>query len=577
MVGNHDVGLGRSSAFSRRARPRYEKSFNVSDPNQVVYFGNHTLVLLDAPGLVEEDYRRVSADKVYSSQMIDTSSRKKTGKVKTIWKPTKGGSVEFVKRVAHGMSYFLNGFTNTVMIVMLSDNSMKTPPSPLILFSHIPLARPERANCGPLREGVGSNSRIQRGAGSGYQNLLGKSTSTWLLEELKPQAIFSADNHDYCEFIHSYLPSSDLSADIHLGEDSQGGSDAMRRIKEITVKAFSIAAHIRRPGIQLLSLWNPSNGQHDAADRNVPTYADKPCLLPDQTRIYTHGYLLLTLLTIAFLVWLDMKGLRPKSKTPTPLLSTSASFFDTPIDRRSYRLGTEDGDGTPRAAAALSPGSNLISRGSSRPGSINYPPSPSGLRTPVSAINSTSPSPLLNTLLLPPDVDDGDHSIIEEAHDEEKGLRTPSGSWTMVDSPLTERRITTSPVASVFSTKQWETGSWRRGSARNLFGIGGLGIVQSPMGETEREREKRLERRNSTMGWRDVTIGGGLREKGSRRLGGIVRFIKNLGKAIVKGIKEMTLGRPIAGSLWRRLLWDALLIAVPSWIMFALVTWYIMN
>jgi hypothetical protein len=75
----------------------------VSDPNQAVHFGNHTLVLLDAPGLVEEDYRRVKEDKVYSSQMMGTPSGKKTGKVKAIWRPTKGGSVEFVKRVSQGI------------------------------------------------------------------------------------------------------------------------------------------------------------------------------------------------------------------------------------------------------------------------------------------------------------------------------------------------------------------------------------------------------------------------------------------------------------------------------------------
>ena len=57
---------------------------------------------------------------------------------------------------------------------------------PRILISHIPLARPEASTCGPLRE----RGRILKGAGPGYQNLLGSETSRFLLNILGPTVVF---------------------------------------------------------------------------------------------------------------------------------------------------------------------------------------------------------------------------------------------------------------------------------------------------------------------------------------------------------------------------------------------------
>jgi len=63
--------------------------------------------------------------------------------------------------------------------------SADPPPGPKILISHIPLARPEASTCGPLRE----RGRILKGAGPGYQNLLGSETSKFLLEVIKPTLV----------------------------------------------------------------------------------------------------------------------------------------------------------------------------------------------------------------------------------------------------------------------------------------------------------------------------------------------------------------------------------------------------
>jgi hypothetical protein len=54
--------------------------------NQVASIGGHKLVLLDAPGLVEEDYQRHALNHKYNE-----------------WKPISGGPVEFVKSVVAGM------------------------------------------------------------------------------------------------------------------------------------------------------------------------------------------------------------------------------------------------------------------------------------------------------------------------------------------------------------------------------------------------------------------------------------------------------------------------------------------
>lgn len=75
--------LGRSVSISKIARRRYQKHFG--SLNQKIIMGGHTLVLIDAPGIVEEDYQRHA-----QSQPFDQ------------WKPIPGGPVEFVKAIGAG-------------------------------------------------------------------------------------------------------------------------------------------------------------------------------------------------------------------------------------------------------------------------------------------------------------------------------------------------------------------------------------------------------------------------------------------------------------------------------------------
>ena len=115
--------------------------------NQRRELANHTLVAIDAPGLVDEDYVRAARGVPFDQ-----------------WPPLPEGPVEFVKRLAE-----------------------EGRPSPVVLLSHIPLHRPESWKCGPLRErGVS----IQRGAGPGWQTTLEKHTTRFLLQTLDPVAIF---------------------------------------------------------------------------------------------------------------------------------------------------------------------------------------------------------------------------------------------------------------------------------------------------------------------------------------------------------------------------------------------------
>lgn len=85
-----------------------------------------------------------------------------------------------------------------------------------------------------------------------------------------PIAVYSADDHDYCEITH------------HTAEAS---------IPETTCKTFSTSMGVDRPGYQLLSLLNPLES---AAARGI-TQKSRLCLLPDQRALYTRFCRLISL------------------------------------------------------------------------------------------------------------------------------------------------------------------------------------------------------------------------------------------------------------------------------------------
>ncbi|GAB1521525.1 hypothetical protein RhiTH_004622 [Rhizoctonia solani] len=313
LVGNHDVGLGSNKAFSAKARQRYLSHFGQT--NYQVPVANHSLVFIDAPGLVEEDYVRYEQGEAFED-----------------WTGMPGGTIEYVNRLAQ-----------------------EANPRPRILFTHIPLSRSALATCGPLRE----RGSIQRGAGVGYQNLLGRHTSQFLLDNIKPLVVFSGDDHDYCEVRHP------------IGEDSG------QTVREISVKSFSMAMGIRRPGFQLLSLVAP-----DPSSPYRQTFADTPCHLPDQMHIYTHVYAIFGFISILVLSYLNAKQPKTKNrpaelgllKVPqrgpgVPLLRSASLNVPSPRVLRSRPM-------TPIGSPMIPSSPVLFAATVDDEDEISYPPSP---------------------------------------------------------------------------------------------------------------------------------------------------------------------------------------------------------
>ncbi|CAA7259054.1 unnamed protein product [Cyclocybe aegerita] len=268
IPGNHDTGLGKSSTFSPHAFSRYISHFGPT--NIEISVANHTLVLFDAPGYANEDSKRHGAKKAF-----------------TTWIPIQGGSLEYMKKFARDKHK-----------------------DPVILFTHIPLYRPDGKNCGPLRE----KGTLRPGVGHGYQNTLEKQSSLRLLEALKPVAIFSGDDHDYCEYTHQLRPTFGPPINI----------------LETTVKSISMVMNVRKPGFQLLSL-----APADLRRNEGPSYADTLCLLPDQLRIYLNIYLPLLAISIIVVFFSNLnRGKRRGHSTEFSdahlLLSTSKLVLTRP-------------------------------------------------------------------------------------------------------------------------------------------------------------------------------------------------------------------------------------------------------
>lgn len=88
VPGNHDIGLGPPGTFSPFARRRFQEHFG--DLNAVVSVANHSLILLDSIGLIEEDRRRYAAEIQYGE-----------------WSGIAGGVIEFVQGLGKGIAVWV--------------------------------------------------------------------------------------------------------------------------------------------------------------------------------------------------------------------------------------------------------------------------------------------------------------------------------------------------------------------------------------------------------------------------------------------------------------------------------------
>lgn len=167
---------------------------------------------------------------------------------------------------------------------------------PTILLTHVPLYRAPGTPCGPMREhwppakrpkgqaepvNPDERNAISVVAGYQYQNVLSEADSAKLIRSVGNVVhVFSGDDHDYCELVHS---------------ESQGS------VREITVKTMSMAMGVPTPGFLMLSMYNPV----DADGRPMPgapktTLQTHLCLLPNQFHTYMR-YILFAFLSLGVL------------------------------------------------------------------------------------------------------------------------------------------------------------------------------------------------------------------------------------------------------------------------------------
>jgi ethanolamine phosphate phosphodiesterase len=279
LPGNHDLGF--AAGIQLPVKERFDAYFGPL--NRIDIIGNHSFVQLDTVSLSAMDQ---IDPKTGSSGTGDGSAA--ATKASIIWKPVE----EFLEQaktirakaiqhtcetrfnwanpVSQPLSPEVHRAINSPKAVPKPQSPVTSSQFPTIVLSHVPLYRSGEATCGPLRE---RGAAIPLQAGYQYQNVLTPLVSADIVKHLNPEEItmiYSGDDHDYCEIEHSEFTG---------------------RIKEITVKSMSWAMGIRKPGVQLVSLWNPvdvDSAMSDDPNLSTPrdTVQNRMCLLPDQLSIF---------------------------------------------------------------------------------------------------------------------------------------------------------------------------------------------------------------------------------------------------------------------------------------------------
>lgn len=238
MAGNHDIGFGNGVKFN--VRQRFES-----------YFGNTSYVMETNLG--------------YSFIIIDTVSLSSDDPI----------------------------IRDSAIAVLESD----LPGTKRILMTHVPLYRDSSVSCGPNRQK--KNTIIENQYGYQYQNLVSWELSNYILEKVKPVAIFSGDDHDYCKVTHP------------------------PDITEITIPTFSMAQGVKHPGVVLLDL---SSGDKLTSEL---------CWLPDQVSIFLSYAYLFSFTMIILILFHSLQRRKKKNfylskeemGLPTIVTSTRTSFF----------------------------------------------------------------------------------------------------------------------------------------------------------------------------------------------------------------------------------------------------------
>lgn len=336
LPGNHDLGFGLGIRIP--VRKRFNAYFG--EGNRVDMIGNFTFVSVDAVSLSANG----QPDLATGSQGADSGDEK----VNKIWNPAEtflSGVKELKARVINRELRLQAGLPETDphdhSIQELDALPQREPANsfgsssniPTILLTHVPLYRVRGTPCGKLREkyppsvsapgGYGDVEKDMKNAlpvvaGVQYQTVLTPAISSKIIEKVGDvEAVFSGDDHDYCEV-------------THRGYTSRNGG-----IKEITLKAISWAAGIKKPGFLMLSLWNPidaqgnriGSGDSSADNEILKTHL---CTLPNQLlllKIYMVllGVTLVILLVHAWIKVYDNSELRDAHQTHLMSLKKSSS------------------------------------------------------------------------------------------------------------------------------------------------------------------------------------------------------------------------------------------------------------
>lgn len=274
LPGNHDLGFAKGVQVG--VRDRFNAYFG--DGNRIDVIANHTFVSIDSVSL--------------SALASDSPDE-----VKDLWQPTtdfllnaatqKRRLIQRELRKQQGLPPY-PGFPHRAIEgsdlpnAALPHSNDDVAEFPTILLTHVPLYRAPGTPCGPQREhwpptpppsgqpplANDDRNAISVSFGYQYQNVLNKKITIDIANKVGDISYaFSGDDHDYCEV-------------LHRGYASAGGG-----IREITVKSISWAMGVRRPGVVLISLWNPVDvhGKTLAgAGKGEKTVQTNLCLLPDQ-------------------------------------------------------------------------------------------------------------------------------------------------------------------------------------------------------------------------------------------------------------------------------------------------------
>lgn len=293
LPGNHDIGW--SNGVKLPSRERFQKIFG--NPNTINTINNVEFISID------------SLSYSSSNDAINSDSR------------------NFVKQT-------------------FSPAIVKSKPR--ILLTHVPLNRdPAKQTCGKYRE----SSKFHLSGGYQYKLALEPDISLELLNSIKPDLIFSGDDHDYCDIVHTEAGVTESPA------------------REITVKSISLAMGIKYPAVQLLTFQNSN-------DDTPFNYNTDICYLPTPYINIFH-YILLSIISGLLLLWWNMKqrssrynySILPTSIHATAILSND-KYSSSNATKISNFLKEQDDDTTKAKLITIPKYTSTTQNASSLPFSV---------------------------------------------------------------------------------------------------------------------------------------------------------------------------------------------------------------